>query len=157
MVMAVTWDAVAMAQDCVEMCLEQPCNYWIDNSLATCNEIVGLTDCASCAECSVCEGAVADADDDSFVIAALAVFCAILCIVLAFVVIGACVRHRHVVSGQVRWRPTCVCMLACMHAARVVISSRGMAFVGFEIAFAGFVIAMDTVVLYGTLCRTCTR
>ena len=42
------------AANCSEWCLEEPCNYWVDNALATCDELGHLSSC-NCGVCDVCQ------------------------------------------------------------------------------------------------------
>ena len=93
-----------MSDNCAETCLDQPCNYWIDNNLATCSELRHLSDCSHCGDCSVCTDGFAESDGlaTDEVVYVLSIFCALLCVLLLAFAVGCCIRLRREVSAQVR-------------------------------------------------------
>ena len=85
--------------DCGETCLGRPCNYWVDEDMASCAELLHVSSCSGCEECTVCAGAPSD---DNFVVVALGVFCGVLSVVVIIMMVFVCLRSRNTLSGQVR-------------------------------------------------------
>eukprot|EP00750_Incisomonas_marina_P017322 INCI20231.1.p1 GENE.INCI20231.1~~INCI20231.1.p1 ORF type:complete len:406 (+),score=76.56 INCI20231.1:206-1423(+) len=83
--------------DCGETCLGRPCNYWVDEDMASCAELLHVSSCSGCEECTVCAGAPSD---DNFVVVALGVFCGVLSVVVIIMMVFVCLRSRNTLSGQ---------------------------------------------------------
>jgi len=119
--------------NCSEWCFGEPCNYWVENLIATCAELGALSAC-ECGSCSVCQGAATAApqEEDNFAVVALGIFSGVVTIALLAAVALVCARGQQSVGGAVRsasltaGTPARVLLLTAVHAtlgSRVVCAS----------------------------------